>query len=122
MSIPIANHRPRDINIDRQAGTVTITWADWHTSVYELGWLRAHCPCANCREERLEAEQDDLVLKLTDAPPPSAELVDAELIGGYAIQFQWADGHSAGIYTFSALRKSCPCQECNPDGPPDELG
>ncbi len=121
MTVTIGNHRPRNIDVDRAAGTVTITWADFHHSVFDAAWLRANCPCATCREERWEAVHGDQ-LRLTDAPPPSSELTGAELVGGYAIQLQWADGHGAGIYTFSALRRCCPCEKCNPEGEPFDLG
>jgi DUF971 family protein len=32
-------------------------------------------------------------------------------VGGYAIQFNWADGHSYGIYNWDYLRDLCPCDE-----------
>jgi len=32
-----------------------------------------------------------------------------DLIGRYAINIQWSDGHNTGIYTFELLRKLCPC-------------
>ncbi len=121
MVTPIASHRPRDIDVDRAAGSVTITWADWHVSVYTAEWLRANCPCATCREERWEATQENDELSLSSKPPPSAVIEGAELVGGYAVQFVWADGHSTGIYGFAALRRSCPCGECSPEGVPSEL-
>jgi DUF971 family protein len=116
-----ASHRPRDIDVNRSDRTVTITWADWHTSTYSLAWLRANCPCATCREERWQAQNPGEELSLSSKPPPVAEVESASLVGGYAIQFTWADGHAAGIYGFAALRRSCPCTECSPDGPPAEL-
>ena len=116
-----ATHRPRDIDVNRAAGTVTITWLDYHKSVYDLSWLRANCPCATCREERWQAEHGGGELTLSSAPPPSPEISNAELVGGYAIQFTWADGHNAGIYGFQALRRSCPCEECNPGGAPADF-
>jgi DUF971 family protein len=36
----------------------------------------------------------------------------AELVGRYALQIHWSDGHSSGIYTFTYLRTLCPCTEC----------
>ncbi|MFN2201537.1 MAG: DUF971 domain-containing protein, partial [Caldilineaceae bacterium] len=114
-------HRPRDIDVNRSEGTVTITWADWHRSTYSLAWLRANCPCATCREERRQAEHPGDELILSSKSPPTAEVTSASLVGGYAIQFVWADGHDAGIYGFAALRRSCPCAECSPDGPPADL-
>jgi len=38
--------------------------------------------------------------------------VRAELVGRYAVQIHWSDGHATGIYTFSYLRNLCPCPEC----------
>ena len=36
----------------------------------------------------------------------------AELVGRYALQIYWSDGHSTGIYSFPYLRSLCPCPEC----------
>jgi DUF971 family protein len=43
---------------------------------------------------------------------PSAQLNNTsfqvnrlELVGGYAIQVFWGDGHSTGLYSFDLLRK-----------------
>ncbi|HXF61672.1 MAG TPA: DUF971 domain-containing protein [Caldilineaceae bacterium] len=113
-------HRPQDITVDRAAATLRITWQDGHLSVYPLRWLRANCPCATCREERRAALAAD-PLRLTTTPPPSLEITGAELVGNYAVRFDWRDGHGAGIYVFAALRASCPCSQCNPEGPPPLL-
>jgi DUF971 family protein len=31
-----------------------------------------------------------------------------EMVGNYALQFMWADGHRTGIYTFELLRQQQP--------------
>ncbi|MFM7173975.1 MAG: gamma-butyrobetaine hydroxylase-like domain-containing protein [Caldilinea sp.] len=100
--------RPQEITIERREGVMQVVWLTGHTSQYALGWLRAHCPCASCREERRSAGLAGLL--------PSTELVSAELVGNYAIRFTWSDGHGAGIFPFAALRACCPCPTCNPDG------
>ena len=64
---------------------------------------------------------NDDPLKLMSGPLPSNEIANAELVGNYAVRFDWSDGHSTGIYGFSTLRSSCPCPECSPDGPPPLL-
>jgi DUF971 family protein len=33
-------------------------------------------------------------------------------VGRYAIQFNWLDGHSGGIYSWEYLRRNCQCREC----------
>lgn len=118
MSSPV---RPKDITVDRAAGALRVTWIDQHSSVYPLRWLRANCPCASCREERRLNALDTDELKLLSGPLPSAEIVEAMLVGNYAVRFTWADGHGTGIYVFSALRACCPCLSCNPDGSPPLL-
>jgi DUF971 family protein len=113
--------RPQQITVDRAASALRVTWLDGHISTYPLRWLRAHCPCATCREERRVHALNTDELRLLSGPLPSAEIVAAELVGHYAVRFTWADGHATGIYPFAALRASCPCLSCNPDGPPPLL-
>ncbi len=110
--------RPRAITVERAAGTLTIVWADDHVSTYRLAWLRQVCPCASCNEARRAAQEDPLQLRV--GPPPSDQVVDAALVGNYALRLIWADGHDTGIYSFAALRTSCPCPQCN-DGEPAGL-
>lgn len=112
-----ANH-PKNITVDRSSSALRVTWLDGHSSVYPLRWLRGNCPCATCREERRSIATKSNELRLMSGPLPSAEIVSAELVGNYAVRFTWADGHATGIYVFSAMRASCPCLTCNPDGAP----
>ena len=115
-------HKPRNLKVDRAAGTLDVLWADGHVSVFALSWLRANCPCATCREARRKAIAPtadlDMELSLSSGPKYSDQVVSAEFVGGYAIRITWADGHDTGIYAFTSLRASCPCDQCNPDGPP----
>lgn len=115
--------RPRSLTVNRAEGALDVVWGDGHHSVYSLRWLRANCPCATCREERRAAVMQSAseTLTLSSGPLPSTEIAGAELVGHYAVRFDWTDGHATGIYAFSALRHSCPCAECNPDGPPPLL-
>ena len=112
--------QPTDLTVDTSAGEFTVEWADGHRSVYRLPWMRSVCPCASCREERRQAEEDPL--RLAVGPPPDPKVDSAELVGNYAIRFTWADGHGNGIYGFSSLRASCPCPSCNQGEPDDLLG
>jgi DUF971 family protein len=41
-----------------------------------------------------------------------AKPASAHAVGRYAIQFNWQDGHSGGIYSWDYLRRSCQCPEC----------
>ena len=112
--------QPTDLTVDTSAGEFTVDWADEHRSVYRLAWMRSVCPCASCREDRRQADEDPL--RLAVGPPPNPKVDSAELVGNYAIRFTWADGHGNGIYGFSSLRASCPCPACNQGEPDDLLG
>ncbi len=37
--------------------------------------------------------------------PESFQLAGFDIVGGYALQPRWADGHGTGIYSFTYLRR-----------------
>ena len=94
-----------------------IDWADSHHSAWSFAWLREACPCATCVEER-KAEGRKIGQpkpKPTNVLPmytPPAKPASAQAVGRYAIQFNWQDGHSGGIYSWDYLRRVCQCREC----------
>jgi DUF971 family protein len=94
-----------------------IDWKDGHKSSWSFAWLRAACPCATCMEEREregrkpgETKAKPAQLLPMYAPPPKP--VSAHPVGRYALQFNWVDGHSSGIYSWEYLRRNCQCREC----------
>lgn len=36
----------------------------------------------------------------------------AKVVGNYALQIDFSDGHTTGIYSYDYLRSICPCAEC----------
>jgi DUF971 family protein len=34
------------------------------------------------------------------------------VVGRYAVNIQWSDGHDSGIYSYDTLRALCPCEQC----------
>jgi len=94
-----------------------IDWNDGHHSAWSFAWLREACPCATCIEERKnegrkagqpKPKPTDLLVMYT----PPAKPASAHAVGRYAIQFNWLDGHSGGIYSWEYLRRVCQCREC----------
>jgi len=43
-------------------------------------------------------------------PKPRAQ--SATQVGNYAIQINFNDGHSTGIFSYDYLRSMCPCPVC----------
>lgn len=101
--------KPR--NIQQINDELAIQWEDGHESYFKLETLRRACPCAQCG-----GEKDILGNTYKGTPrnysPSSFELRSIEAVGGYAIRPTWGDGHGTGLYSFDALRRSCPCDEC----------
>ncbi|MEI8332510.1 MAG: DUF971 domain-containing protein [Chloroflexota bacterium] len=109
---------PARIHADRQAGVVTIEWADGHVSMFDAVALRWLCPCAYCQGEAGQPGWLDTRPALTE---DQTRLVDIVLVGQYAIAPTWADGHDTGFYAFRALRDECPCPACEAARPAPPL-
>lgn len=106
--------KPLSVLANRNTRELTIAWNDGHTSVYPFGLVRAACPCASCRggHENMSPEPDPMVFDIVLPDTPAIHLNKIETVGGYAISFEWEDGHHFGIYTWNYLRKLCPCPSC----------
>jgi DUF971 family protein len=100
---------PLHIDADRAAGTLRLDWADGHQTRYDTVALRWLCPCAYCRGEAGQPGWLDTNPTLT---PDQVRLVDLALVGTYAVQATWGDGHNTGYHTFALLRDRCPCPQC----------
>jgi DUF971 family protein len=118
MPIPIDPRKKASnvkIHVSSGAG-VDITWADGHESHYDFAYLREECPCATCNDERGKKEAFGAAAPASSAvlpmfkPKPRAQ--SATVMGNYAVQIRFSDGHSTGIYSYDQLRSICPCAEC----------
>jgi ATP-binding protein involved in chromosome partitioning len=87
--------------------TITFTWPDGHKTTYPARALRLRCRCAACVEEMSGAPLLDEA-----SVPATVRAQRIEMMGQYAIQIGWTDGHDTGIYNFRDLRANCPCAEC----------
>ncbi len=85
---------------------ISVEWDDGHESIYDAKYLRLNCGCAECVEEWTNR-------KLLDpaAVPADIRAEDHLMVGRYAVQFLWSDGHYTGIYPFDVLLALCPCDE-----------
>jgi DUF971 family protein len=121
MPTPIDQRKkPASIKIHVSSGAgVDIVWADGHESHYDFTYLREECPCATCndaREKRVSLGADAAPTLVSSPalpmfkPKPRAQA--ATQVGSYAIQINFSDGHSTGIYSYDYLRIICPCEEC----------
>ncbi len=88
-----------------------ILWQDGTRSVYTLSYLRSMCPCAMCKEVRQEQKQSKSLLKILPGNyTRPLSILNAKLVGNYAMQIDWSDDHGSGIYSFQYLRSISPPQ------------
>ena len=135
MPIPIdTRKKPSSVKIHvTSGGGVDIVWSDSHASHFDFSYLRDHCPCALCNDERSKKEAltgatgtmgavglGSSALLPMFKPKPRAQ--SAVAVGKYAVQITYSDGHSTGIYSFDYLRTICPCADCAREfrAPPQE--
>lgn len=64
--------------------------------------LRFHCPCASCVDEHTGKRTLARSAIRADIQPKNVQLV-----GRYAIQFTWNDGHDTGMYHYDRLFELC---------------
>jgi DUF971 family protein len=99
---------PVRVHADRADATLELEWPGGHLTRYDFVTLRWLCPCAFCRGEAGVPGWLDSNPTLS---PAETQLTDIALVGNYALQPTWADGHHTGFYTFARLREDCPCPE-----------
>ena len=95
---------PSDLQVKLAEQRLQVTWADGSRCVYDLAVLRRHCPCATCRTEREQRSEAPTSLTILKSDPRNIRPTGAKLVGRYAIQFEWSDGHNTGIFDFRFLR------------------
>ena len=93
---------PKDILL--VGNELAIVWDDRREDYYPLETLRRACPCAMCKGEK------DILGNLYKGPERpltarSFQVTGRRLVGGYALQIDWADGHNDGIYSFEGLKR-----------------
>lgn len=108
----VDNVQPVEI---RRAGPmeIIVAWSDGHESRYTGDLLRKNCPCADCDVQRTSSSKSKLrVLANPILEPVTIQQIG--VVGTYAVNFEFSDGHTMGIYPYDLLRQICPCAQCQP--------
>ena len=124
---PDAPPIPRKLDLKKDA-RLRIEWADGTESIYPNLRLRQLCPCAACRMLRTGTDPHQLMRPAEPEKPTGGdralktlslnvlpkhftsesdaiEVASAELVGNYALQITFSDGHTSGIFSFTYLRE-----------------
>ena len=85
--------------IEESESEVSITWSDDIETRYSAVELRQSCPCAACINEWTgEKILDDAKI------PSDLSFKHISIVGRYALNFHFSDGHDSGIFSFAFLR------------------
>ena len=90
-------------NVQQIGSELAIAWSDGVESFLPLELLRRACPCAACGGE--PDVLGNILRPEVRYTEESFVLRGFNLVGGYALQPTWGDGHGTGLYTFPYLRR-----------------
>jgi DUF971 family protein len=82
---------------------LAIAWSDGTETFLRLEALRRACPCAACGGE--PDVLGHVIRPEVHHTAASFELRGWQVVGGYAVQPTWGDGHASGLYTFPYLQR-----------------
>lgn len=94
--------KPTSIKVEKER--ISILWKDLKESKIQLRYLREECPCAGCKGETILLHSYRPP-KLPIAHPDMYTVKNLKLVGEYALQIWWKDGHDTGIYTWEYLKQ-----------------
>jgi DUF971 family protein len=81
---------------------LAIGWNDGTETFLPLELLRRGCPCAGCGGE--PDVMGHVLRPEVTYSEGSFDLRSWQLVGGYAFQPFWGDGHGSGLYTFPLVK------------------
>lgn len=86
--------------IDEGEDAVTIEWSDDTENTFRARQLRLACPCAGCINEWTGEK-----MLRDDSIPRDISISHISMVGRYALNFHFSDGHETGIFSFRYLRQ-----------------
>jgi len=93
--------KPKTIKVSKEK--LTLVWSGGNESAIGLKYLREECPCAGCKGETILLHTYRPP-KLPLLHPDMYTISGASMVGEYALQIFWKDGHNSGIYTWEYLK------------------
>lgn len=78
---------------------LSINWSDGAETFYDAPQLRRACPCASCVNEWT----GEKILK-DESVPEDLSFSHITIVGRYALNFHFSDGHDTGIFSYKYLR------------------
>ncbi len=90
---------PRKIQLIKNI--LKIDWDDNTKSSINADVLRKNCPCAVCTSKPDGSDE----MRVSYFTTEELQIVSVAVVGNYAINIIWKDGHNTGIYEFKLLKE-----------------
>lgn len=84
--------------IEESDREISITWSDGTETHYSAPKLRRECPCATCVNEWTGEK-----ILAAHTVPDDVSFNHISIVGRYALNFHFSDGHDTGIFSFKYL-------------------
>jgi DUF971 family protein len=81
---------------------ILVNWNTGESYALPYAEVRFYCPCASCIDEHTGQR----TIEKTSIPP-DIRPNNVQLVGKYAVQIDWSDGHNTGMYHFDRLFELC---------------
>ncbi len=88
---------PKTLSVSNDRHMLEIDWHDGIKSLLPACFLREHCPSSTSKRDKIEGKKID--------QPSDLAILDVRLIGQYAVNISFSDGHDRGIFPWVYLRK-----------------
>lgn len=85
--------------IEESDREVSIQWSNSDESTYSANQLRRSCPCASCVNEWTGEK-----ILIAESVAQDLSFSHISIVGRYALNFHFSDGHDTGIFSFEYLR------------------
>lgn len=99
----LAGMKLQPSNVQVIGTELAIAWNDGRESYFPLEGLRRCCPCAVCSGE--PDVTGTVVKPKVTYNDKSFSIRKVDIVGGYALQPTWGDGHSTGLYSWNFLQQ-----------------
>ena len=86
--------------IEESDREVSIKWSDDTETKYNAAQLRRSCPCATCINEWTGEK-----ILFEDQIADDLSFSSISIVGRYALNFHFSDGHDTGIFSFKYLKE-----------------
>lgn len=86
--------------VEESDAIISIEWSDGSATQFEASDLRRSCPCASCINEWTGEKMID-----PESVAEDLTFTHISIVGRYALNFHFSDGHDTGIFSFKLLRQ-----------------